>query len=94
MLLSKISKHIGIVDQFVVSGFRYLIFILAAKNLSIENFGLYTLLFLSYTISSSIQIPLIINPLFQLFSRKKNRYLEFFKYMKYINLCYSLLSSH
>jgi O-antigen/teichoic acid export membrane protein len=60
-------------DQALVSGVNFVMSILLARLLGIENFGLYAFGWMLVLFVSSIQLAFIVSPLFTLFPKHKNR---------------------
>ncbi len=55
-----------VLDQMIVSGSRFLISIVLAKLLGLEEFGVYVLLWTVVTFAAGMQIPITITPMMQL----------------------------
>jgi O-antigen/teichoic acid export membrane protein len=62
-----------LLDQALVSGVNFVVAILLARLLGIENFGLYAFGWMLVLFVSSVQLAFIVSPLFTLFPKHKNR---------------------
>ena len=82
-----------LLDHVVVSGSRFLLSILIARALGLEDFGLYSLLWTIVTLASSMQIPVTITPMMQLGPRiSQHRQAEFFATAMFAQLAYSVVA--
>jgi O-antigen/teichoic acid export membrane protein len=61
-----------LLDQAVVSGVNFLVAILLARFLGVENFGIFAFSWMLVLFVSSIQLAFIIAPLFTLFAKHQN----------------------
>ena len=59
-------------DQALVSGVNFLIAILLARLLGIEDFGLYVFGWMLVLFVSSVQLAFIVSPLFTIYPKQKN----------------------
>ena len=55
-----------LIDQIIVSGSRFLLSIILARSLGINDFGLYALLWTIVSFASAMQVPVAIVPMMQL----------------------------
>jgi O-antigen/teichoic acid export membrane protein len=77
----------------VVSGSRFLLSILIARALGLEDFGVYALLWTIVTFASAMQIPVTITPMMQLGPRVLgHRQEEFFATAMFTQLAYSVIA--
>lgn len=72
------SKLAVLSDQALVSGVNFLVTLLLARFLDLENFGLYALGWMLVLFFSSLQLAFVISPLFTLYPRhsSKEHYLK------------------
>lgn len=86
-------NYLILLDHVVVSGSRFLLSILIARALGLEDFGLYSLLWTIVTLASSMQIPVTITPMMQLGPRiSQCRQAEFFATAMFAQLAYSVVA--
>lgn len=79
-------------DHVVVSGSRFLLSILIARALGLEDFGIYSLLWTIVTLAAAMQVPVIITPLMQIGPRVVHqRQAEFFATALFVQLGYSVV---
>lgn len=84
-------NYVILLDHVVVSGSRFLLSILIARVLGLEDFGVYSLLWTIATLASAIQIPISITPMMQIGPSIANqRQAEFFATAMFVQLGYSL----
>lgn len=82
-----------LLDHVVVSGSRFILSILIARALGLEDFGIYSLLWTIVTLASSMQIPITIIPMMQISPRISNhRQAEFFATAICAQLAYSVVA--
>lgn len=73
-ITSKSTHQITVLfDQALVSGVNFVMAILLARLLGIENFGLYAFGWMVVLFVGSIQLAFIVSPLFTLFPKHQNR---------------------
>lgn len=86
-------NYLILIDHIIVSGSRFLLSILIARALGLEEFGLYSLLWTIVTLASSMQIPSTITPMMQIGIRiSKHRQAKFFATAMLAQLGYSFIS--
>lgn len=86
-------NYLILLDHVVVSGSRFLLSILIARALGLEDFGVYALLWTIVTFASAMQIPVTITPMMQLGPRVLgHRQEEFFATAMFTQLAYSVVA--
>jgi O-antigen/teichoic acid export membrane protein len=86
-------NYLILLDHLVVSGSRFLLSILIARALGLEDFGVYALLWTIVTFASAMQIPVTITPMMQLGPRVLgHRQEEFFATAMFAQLAYSVVA--
>lgn len=86
-------NYLILLDHVVVSGSRFLLSILIARALGLEDFGVYALLWTIVTFASAMQIPVTITPMMQLGPRVLgHRQDEFFATAMFAQLAYSVVA--
>ena len=85
--------NIVIIDQAVVSGSRFLLTLLIAREFGIVEYGKYVVLWSSILLLTSIQTPLIINPMMTIGARTKGvKHDEYFTSILYFQLIFTIIS--
>lgn len=86
-------NYVILLDHVVVSGSRFLLSILVARALGLEDFGVYSLLWTIVTLASAMQIPVTITPMMQISPRiAHQRQAEFFATAMFAQLGYSVVA--
>lgn len=86
-------NYLILLDHLVVSGSRFLLSILVARALGLQDFGVYALLWTIVTFAAAMQIPVTITPMMQLGPRIiKHRQEEFFATAMFAQLGYSAVA--
>ncbi len=85
------SKWMVFADQGLVSGVNFLMTLLLARFLGLENFGLFALGWMLVLFFSSVQMAFIISPLYTLFPKHKNKK-QYLASVHTIQLIYSSIS--
>ena len=67
----KSNKPLVFLDQAIVSGSNFILGILLARNLGIEGYGYYSLIWLVVLFFSSMQLASLISPMMSLGPKKK-----------------------
>ena len=90
-IISRTSNYLVFMDQGLVSGVNFLMTLLLARFMGLENFGLFALGWMLVLFFSSVQIAFIISPLFTLYPKHacKKQYLAS---VHAIQLIYSSIS--
>jgi len=88
---SHLHKLLVLFDQGLVSGVNFVVAILLARLLGIENFGLFAFGWMLVLFASSVQLAFIVSPLFTLYPKHKNA-TNYLKGVHSIQLIYSVLT--
>jgi len=89
--LKNTHQLIVLFDQALVSGVNFLVAILLARLLGIESFGVYAFGWMLVIVASSVQLALIVSPLFTLYAKQKNA-ANYVSDVHVIQLCYSIVT--
>ncbi len=88
----KNKKTLVLIDQMLVSGSNFLLGILLARQLGVESYGQFALLWLIVLFFSSLQLAYIISPMLTLGSKKSFLVLErYLSVMLYLQVLFSFL---
>lgn len=84
------SKWMVFVDQGLVSGMNFLMTLLLARFLGLEDFGLFALGWMFVLFFSSVQMAFIISPLYTLYPKHENKK-QYLATVHAVQVIYSLL---
>jgi O-antigen/teichoic acid export membrane protein len=91
--ISLAKSNLIVIDQVVVSLFRFLLTIIIAKSLGVNQYGTYVIMWSYILFLGSLQIPFIINPLMTLGAKAlNNKNSNFFSFYFYLQIWFSVFS--